>query len=649
MRIPSKYLLLRSDLRKLFNKGQYNPVVLACDEILGALEKSVGTRSAQLSRIFLNERARALRNLGGIQEALRDYVQALQSAHEKGTSQDVAWQLVLFGKIFGKYLEKHTLFSACLREAEHRYRKLLEEAGSTVSTSLDIQFAIVQDLLGSHYRRLAERDASARSRCEEAYKLSLEYHRKAGNLEGIGRATCHLAYTRALFADLNVDLADRERTRMRREALLLFEDGLRIVMRLPHALRGRATRRAQQAHIYLMLGNWSHAASLSQEAIMEAQEQSDPRAVVFARRILSSSLVQAERSLDAIEELEKAYVLSQEMRFSGFERRILAELAALYLKHDEWQKSIDALQESERLAQKELLEFDSGFGGALEVFRAVAPERADRYIREGQRQDYEDLISELINNGRLLRQLVGRFEESLSSRRQEAVLSFVKKAWRHSVKNDLHVIATILLRLRSERDIPKGAVRERILSLMDEASATLEKVASQLGNEPAEGAIGRSSLKAEFEGVVSQLFDITRVKIDLSHDLIFPDLAPEVLRHAFRHLLENARTAVDLAPPLDPETPLVVVRQEVSPQGIAKILIMNPGANPKDSPAEEGGVVVHGFANARWFFREVLGFDCWFELRDDGPRTPPQLSNCVVISIPSPGASLSLFRIEAIL
>lgn len=647
MYIPPQYLQCRRELRQSFDSGQYQRVVLICNEMILGLANETSADLARALRLFLNERARAHRNLGRMQDALQDYVRALQSAHETGTSQEIAWQLVLFGKIFGKYLERHTLFSACLREAEHRYKILLEESSLNVSPNLVIQFAIVQDLLGSHYRRLGERDSGARIRCEEAYKLSLEHHKRAGNLEGIGRATCHLAYMRALFAGMNLEITKEERTRAQREALLLFEEGLRIVMRLSHASRGRATRRAQQAHIYLMLGNCSHAASLAQEAIMMAQEHNDPRAIVFSRRVLAFSLVRAGRSVEAVRELENAFTLAKELRFSGFERRILAELAELYLGRDEWQKAIDALQENERLAQKELLEFDTGFGGALEVFRNVAPDRADRYIREGQRQDYEDLITELINNSRLLRQLVGRFEESLSSKRQEAVLSFVKKAWRHSLKNDLNVIATILLRIKSGHSA-RGSGKDRMLELMGEAEAMLAKISNQLGSEAAGGTFEHASLKAELEQVAGQLFDVKRMRIELSHDLVFPGLAPEVLRYAFRHLLENARTAVDLAPPQDPATPLVHVRQEVTPQGITKILIMNPGINPIETPTEDSGGVVHGFANARWLFREVLGFDCWFELRGDGPRTYPQYTNCVVIGVPPPGASLSLFRIEAI-
>ncbi len=641
----------REEARRLFNKGDYVETVRICDQLLATLtvKPSYAAEAAETVRLLLNDKSRALRNLGQVQPALDCYVQALQSAHESGNKQDEAWQLVQFGKIFGKYLERQTLFSACLREAARRYEIFIQESSHPTSR-LIIQFAIVQDLLGSYYRRLGQRGAGkreelARSECEKCYLSAIEYHESSGNWEGVSRAGCHLAYARALFARSTPDLSLEERTSIFREALRLFEDSLRFVLRSPGGGRGRATRRVQQAHIYLLLGSVDHAVYLLCDAITNAQQRNDPRAIVLARHMLATALIDKREPGKALEELTKAHDLAKTMRFIGFERRILSELAELYLGLDEPQKAIATLQQSESLFERELLEFDSGFSGALEVFQAVAPKGADLYLREGQRQDYEELISALIDTGRMLRQLISRYERTQSIRFQSGIHRFAKISLGHSIKNELQKFSVTLLPLSKGIGL-KEPLEGYASDILESYNGVLERIKPLLADPSHEELLEKSSLRKELIQAIQEHFtDPSKVSLFLPHDVLFPHLMPGLLCEAFLHLTENASTAIQKAPP--PEgVPHFQAWHRVGPNG-GQIVLMNPGANPRDIPSGEVvSPAIHGFANAYWFFREVLGFSCSFELRDDGPRTPPYRSNCVVIEIPPPQRSLTPYRIE---
>lgn len=646
----SSILEAREEARQLFNRGDYSETVRICDRLLTVLAGNPAddTDVAEVVRLLLNDKSRALRSLGQVQSALDCYVQALQSAHESGNMLDETWQLVQFGKIFGKYLERQTLFSACLREAARRYEIFMQDSDSP-APRLIVQFAIVQDLLGSYYRRLGERGVSrretmARAECERCYSSAIKYHESADNVEGISRATCHLAYAKALFAHSDPALSPDEKTAVFRDSLRSFEEALRGVLRSPGARRGRATRRVQQAYIYLLLGNVDHAVHLLSEAITNAGQRNDPRAMVLARRMLATALIEQRKPGRALEELVQAHELAEAMRFIGFERHVLSELAELYLKLDEPQKAILALQKNESLFQKELLEFDSGFSGALEVFQAVAPERADLYLREGQRQDYEELISALIDTGRMLRQ-ISRYERTQSIRFQSGIHRFAKISLGHSIKNELQKFSLSLLPLRKSME-RKEPLEAYVSDLLESYAVVLERIKPLFANPPHEDLPEKASLREELTQAVQTHFtDLSTVNLLIPQDILFPNLMPGLLREAFLHLVENASAAIKRDPP--PEgVPHFSVQQE-SGSGGSQIVLMNPGTNPREFPAGIGpSTILHGFANAYWFFQEVLGFGCRFELREDGPRTLPYLSNCVVIEIPPPEVSPTPYRIE---
>jgi tetratricopeptide (TPR) repeat protein len=614
--------------RAAFEKGDYESVVSLCQPYVGASVVGVSRGERRTLLALQNERARALRNMGRLQDALQGYVSALRSANQSDDAEETAWQLVQLGKAFGKYFQRHTFFSACLREAEARLSEILKASAGPPEPRTLRRFAIVQDLLGSYYRAVGAGDETARARCLESYKLSVRHHRLAKNPDGMSRAVCHLALAVAAFAT-HPRRSGTMTTRRLRASLLLFEFGAARTYQTPGARRGRATRRAQHASIYLELQHPAASLPLLEEAMDEACEHDDPRAMWLAYRLYGRALTELGRPEDALKPLELARSVADTRGFVSLCRQVLPDLVAVYLALEERIRVVEALEEYDRLVERELAEFAAGSGEVLDVFRLVAPVHGDLYLREGQRQDYDGLVRDLIQNGRLLRELVLRYERSRSSQLQLEVHRFTKASLQHSIKNCLKDIA-VTARLLEQEPGRDTATR------LKQIKASVDQIGRVVGSRPAADGPGGASFAQQLTAVAQEYFEAARLENRLSEDVVFKGLAPELLRNALRHLVENAAAAVRNCEPGGSDVPLLLItgggRDGHLPSGDREILLMNPGLNPPNAGTPDSADASgHGWANAKAFFEQILGCDCRFELRDDGPASDGQRTNCVVL------------------
>jgi tetratricopeptide (TPR) repeat protein len=632
-----------SAMRQEFLAGNYSTVLDVFHSIEHVFKGDGEQELSHSFRSLLNEKARALRNLGRLQEALDCNVEALRNAHQEGNDKDVAWQLVLLGKLCGKYLQRQSLFSACLLEGEHRLSEFIFQAPS--SDSADVKFvakryAIVQDLLGSYHRRLAERNESAWGQCEASYNKAIEYHAIAANPDGISRATCHLAYARALRVSLQGSISEAERRTVLRDALRLFTHGFSIISRNPDAQRGKATRWVQQAHIYLMLRRPENALRLLREAIAAARESNDPRALLLAHRMLGLTCKDLGDLAEASRQLEIASQIASEKGF-GFQREILANLAEIYFSLDEPHQAMEKIEQAEVLIKSEPTPSKINLEGTFEVFREIVPDRAENYLRRGQQQDYELLIEDLTRTNHLLKGLIARYERSKSIRLQVAIHQFALTSIRHAIKNELQdIFMTVREVCQRLNELEDGSQISSKSVLSTERS--MLRIQETLDKGSPESHVGRVSLLSLLRNLAQEFFPEDKLDIRLEWDIVFRDIMPALLQEAFRHLLENIPTAIEKAPPNDSGVPYLALRHEWGDAGGGSFLLMNPGLNPIGTlwPSEEQAIV-HGFQNASYFFKSVLGFECTFELRDDGPRTPPYRTNCVRIALPPHDGSFS--------
>lgn len=606
---------VRRRMQQHINAGANDEAIAIARELLS--EPLGAELPSKAVRAILSEAARAHRNVGDIQTALACYTRALESAHDDGDDLDIAWQLVLLGKFFGKYLNRWVFFHACLEEARRRY----DGAKITSEPHLKRQ-AVLFDLLGSYHRRLAEHDPSHFPKAESAYRRALELH---GRPDGISRATCHLAYVRALSAAALPD--PDERTAGLREALQMFEDGVKYTLTEPSAVRGRATRYAQRADLYFRLGQVEPAQDFADRAVFFARRTHDNRALIETAKVNVALMRDRGRLEDAVEILQEARRAAEENKLHALQRNLNALLIDLYFEMNFRLEALPLFEENDQLVRREVEAFDVQLRDVLNVLRKVAPGNADRYLFDGLQRDQAALIEEMLVSEQRLRDSLAAFERTRSSRLQDAIFRFARSAQRHRIKNDLSLLGVDLRVVASE--VADGDRRERLV----EIARRIEKLSAPGPSEgkPLSEETGEVLLLAVLEHVAVNMLGRANVRIEHGFDVQFLELAAILLHEAFIHLVENVRQAVAAAPP-PPGTPHLLVTQEKRENGLV-LRLLNPGANPAEPPALAAlGDPEHGFGNAARFF-EVLNVRCTYGWLERGPASPPHRTNCVTLEM----------------
>lgn len=605
----------RSRMQACINAGANDEAIAIAREVLS--EPSRGALPSNAVRAILSEEARAHRNIGEIQTALACYTEALESAHEDGDELDIAWQLVLLGKFFGKYLNRHVFFHACLEEARRRY----DEAELT-NEPHGKRHAVLFDLLGSYHRRLAEHDPEHFGHAENAYLRALDLHRRP---DGISRATCHLAYVRALWAAELPDPAAR--TAGLRAALRMFTDGAQYTFTEPSAVRGRATRYAQLADLHFRLGQIDSAQEFANRAVFFSERTRDNRALIETAKVKAALLRHLGRLEDAVKILQDARGAAGGNKLHALQRNLNALLIDLYFEMNFRLEALPLFEENDRLVRREVEAFDVQLRDVLNVFRKVAPHHADRYLFEGLQRDQAALIEEMLVGEQHLRDSLATFERMRSSKLQDAIFRFARSAQRHRIKNDLFLLGVDLRVVAL--DVADGDQQERLR----EIARRIENLSAPRPAEeqPLREETGEVLLLAVLEHVAANMIEQKNVSIERGFDVQFLELAAVLLHEAFIHLVENVRQAVAAAPP-PPGTPHLLVTQEKREDGLV-IRLLNPGANPVEHPSTPHLTdPEHGFDNAARFF-EVLNVRCTFDLVDGGPASPPHRTNCVTLEM----------------
>lgn len=592
-----------------------------------ALAEDFQAAPPRILRVILNEKARALRNLNRIEAALLCHAEALQSAHEEGSRLAVAWQLVLVGKLFDKYLNRHAFVHACLAEARARYEQYCDEHGFRADDRQTWRHAILLDLFGSYYRRLAERDPTFVLAAEESYRSALQLQELCGNPDGIARTKCHLAYVDGWSAAL-LETHDPERLRGLRAAIVLFEEGLQHPLVAAEAARGRATRQAQRADLYFHAGQIQTAEDFVGSALRLAAGTNDLRAFITATLIQARIYQRTDRTRDAIRSLLSAKARSSDSDLFGLRRRINNGLVESALELNRRAQAFLLLSENDELVRAELQQFDFAYRTVFDIFRQTAPERADRYLFEGLKTETAGLVAEILTANHAARNAVAAFERMTSTGIQNAIHDLAWRSLGHSVKNKLNNVsaglATAAAHLGADGadvEAELKALRQAIVDIAIAAPRTSETV------------VPKASVVESVRRVATEILGIEHVTLDCASDVELPGLSSAILDGAVTHLVENAEKAVAAAPPAA-GVPYMHIAQQRDVDGSIRILLQNPGANPLEPPRRPSGAGdVHGFETAVRFL-SYLGLECEFGLQEDGPHSKGHQSNCVTITVP---------------
>lgn len=621
----------KAEIRALIETGRNHEAV---DVAQAALSEAVGA-GASRRRIaaLLDEKARAHRNLGDMAEALDCYLTALISAHDEGDELDVAWQLALMGKLFGKYLNRPAFFHGCLEEAIPRFEAHVHKVGLERDRLQTRHYAITMDLQGSYYRRVGERDPKLIARSIESYEKALELHSVTRSADGMARANCHLGYARAAQA-IHLSPDDPARVDLLRRALAEFDDGFRRTVGVSGAIRGRATRYAQRAHIFFELGSIAPATQMLERSIRYARQSADLRALVLAARIKAAIARRGGDMREAVAALTDGRNAAATAKLHGLQRVINNDLIETHFLNNQHLQALEIMEENDELVREELRAFDVASEQTFSVYRRVVGENADKYLLEGFRHETTALMDDVLATGRAARSSIMRITRSRSVALRQSAQDFGFARAAHQVKHQLSRIVTRLSNAASDAATASPEQMQRTIIEIQREVESIDVVKTAL-DDP----LGDSSrFLRELRTLARQRLDPARVVIDCRKDIVFLNVAPKLLAEAIEHLIENIEHAVKDAPP-PPGTPLLFVTQTLSKNGGMQMHLLNPGSNPPELPEQPDLsrrlFAVHGLENVIRFFAQ-LGIDCKYSLRKKGPSTPPYFSNCVTLRVPIP-------------
>jgi tetratricopeptide (TPR) repeat protein len=621
----------KSQIRALIEAGRNAEAIAAAEAALtesihaGASRRAIAT--------LLDEKARAHRNLGDVTAALDCYLEALISADNENDELDVAWQLALMGKLFGKYLNRPAFFYACLQEAIRRFEAYIAKNGLDSDPRQTRHYAITMDLQGSYYRRLGERDPKVIAQSIRSYERARDLHAVTKSLDGMARASCHLGYALAAQA-IQLSPDDPERPQQLRIALTEFDLGFHRTAAVSHAVRGRATRYAQRAHIFFELEANAAAMQMLGRSIRYARESADSRALVLANRIKATIARREGRLREATAALIDGHHAAARAKLYGLQRMINNDLIEVHFLRNQRIEAIQLVEENDELVRSELQAFDFAQEQAFSVYRRVVGENADGYLLKGFRYETASLIDDVLATGKAARHSIFQFERSRSTEMHQSAQDFGFARATHQMKHHLSRIVTRLSAAATEAVTASPEQIQRSIIAIQREVENINVVKTALDESPGESALFLHELRK----LATQRLDPRRVVIECRKDILFLNVAPKLLAEAIEHLIENIEQAIKDALPPD-DTPLLLVKQMLSKDGGMHMYLLNPGTNPPEPVAPldltRRVIAVHGLENARRLFNQ-LGVDCRLNTRRNGPRTPPFRSNCITLRFPSP-------------
>lgn len=241
---PAYELFLYNLITASYRIGRHEEVKKVSDNWLKRYGQITDSEYASKVCKVIGFKAKAHRNLGEFEEALNDYRNILGICQKWDLEIERAFQLLMFGKMYGNYGGQQSLFRL-FTELALQSLKEIDKKYDYKNETIKKYLAIAYDSLGQIHGRSEThwRDAI------KFYKQAFNIHYEIYNDNGLSRVICHECIVRATY-DRNADL---------KEITKLFHEGVNLAVKDVNQERGIAVRKLGYVKLLIKIQEWETA------------------------------------------------------------------------------------------------------------------------------------------------------------------------------------------------------------------------------------------------------------------------------------------------------------------------------------------------------------------------------------------------------